>query len=320
MLKIVFFGTPDYVIPVLESLHKSFRSGSETCISAVVTQEPKPVGRKKVLSYSAVDNWAHRRNITILFDPIDLIKNNVQADIGILASYGKIIPKEVIDHFKHGIINIHPSLLPKFRGSSPVQAIIITNSHCGVTFMKLDEYLDHGPIISQSKDTVLEHDNTKTLRERLFLKSAEILPNLILAYIKGKITPKPQEHQLVSFTRQLRKEDGFIPPRIFSLALKAKICKDHWEIGFIKDDNSPFSLQPDAYNLERFIRAMNPWPIAWTYIRESSRQVRLRIFSAQTRKDSDNVPQLIPITVQLEGGKQITWKQLQEGHPGIKFV
>src|SRR3989304_6122301 len=97
-MKIVFFGTPDYVLPVLETLHKAFKS--------------------------AADEWAYSKKIPIFFKPEDIVEKKVKADLGILASYGAIIPKSAIDYLKFGILNIHPSLLPQWRGASPVQATI----------------------------------------------------------------------------------------------------------------------------------------------------------------------------------------------------
>ena len=156
-MKIVFFGTPYYVLPVLESLHKSFRTGNESPIAAVVTQKPSPSGRNQQLSFSAVDDWAHKRNIPKFYNCEELLASGIKADIGVLASFAQIIPIEVLKLFPYGIINIHPSLLPKFRGSSPVQATIITGEEAGCSFIKLDEKLDHGQIISQFKDEVLDN-------------------------------------------------------------------------------------------------------------------------------------------------------------------
>src|SRR3990172_4759611 len=113
-MKIVFLGTPDYVLPILKALYKKYE------IAAAVTQSPKPTGRKKFLTYSPVDTWAHQRKIPVIYD-LDKVP---KADLGVLAAYGKIIPPSVIQNLKSGILNIHPSLLPKYRGASPVQTAI----------------------------------------------------------------------------------------------------------------------------------------------------------------------------------------------------
>src|SRR5689334_24931094 len=106
-MKIVFFGTPEYVLPILKSLHKRFVTGpGKSPIIAVVTQSPKPMGRKQTLTYSAVDKWAHEHKIDTFYQSSDLIKSDIKADIGVLAAYGEIIKKEVIDLFPQGILVI----------------------------------------------------------------------------------------------------------------------------------------------------------------------------------------------------------------------
>ena len=122
-MKIVFFGTPDYVLPVLEALHKKFGGKhGESPIVAVVTQRPRPTGRKQLLTYSPVDTWAHKRDIPIYFNSLDLIKDNVQADLGVLAAYGEILSEEVISFFPHGILNIHPFSGPGGHSRRPAAA------------------------------------------------------------------------------------------------------------------------------------------------------------------------------------------------------
>ncbi len=108
MIKVIFFGTPDYVIPIVEKLHKNFK------LVAVVTQPPKLVGRKQLRTFTAIDDWAHKRKIPVI---VDLGEELPVADLGVVASYGRIIPETILNHFKDGVLNIHPSLLPKYRGA-----------------------------------------------------------------------------------------------------------------------------------------------------------------------------------------------------------
>src|SRR5688572_6648077 len=112
MLKVIFFGTPDYVLPVLEDLYKYHK------LVAVVTQPPRLAGRKQIKTFSPVDHWAHKRKIPVF---TELREKLPEANLGVVAAYGKIIPKHTIEHFTNGILNIHPSLLPKYRGASPIQ-------------------------------------------------------------------------------------------------------------------------------------------------------------------------------------------------------
>ena len=236
-MRIIFFGTPDYVIPVLEKLNKYHE------IVAVVTQSPKPVGRDKTLTYSAVDSWAFKKHIIRNFDYTDL----PEADMGVCASFGMIIPQVILDKFKYGIINIHPSLLPQFRGSSPIQATLISGTNpTGVTIMKMVNKLDAGPILTQFREEVLEDDTNETLRSRLFEKSADVLLEMIPAYIDGKITLKPQDETKATMTKMVKREDGLVD-----------LYKDDQEL------------------IWRKFRAYSPWPGIWTNLNSK----RLKIIS-----------------------------------------
>ena len=318
-MRIVFFGTPDYVLPILDSLHKEFRVKNEKSpVVAVVTQSPKPIGREKFIHYSEVDTWAYKRKIPVFFDSRELVKNNIEADIGILAAYGSIIPKDVIEYFAKGILNIHPSLLPAWRGASPVQATIVAgDTTIGATIIKLDEELDHGPIISQFKEEVIPNDTTDTLRNRLFERAAEVIKTLLPAYLKGKITPRPQEHEKATFTTLLKKDHGFIPPKYFSATLQGEAFKGKWEIGFIKD----CTLNPNPFTLERFIRAMQPWPTAWSTIRIPGDKETKRLKILKTHLDSLTISHqsLIIDEVQLEGKTPVSWKQFKEAYSTAIF-
>lgn len=322
-MKIVFFGTPEYILPIVGAIHKAFKTKEgKSPVSSIVTQKPKPVGRKKVLTYSPIDSWAHKKKIPIFYKSEDIVKNNVEADLGILAAYGEIIPQSVISHFKFGIVNIHPSLLPKYRGASPVQASIVSgDSQTGVTIIKLDEKLDHGPIISQFSEEVLPDDTTASLRARLFERASEVLVTLIPAYLAGKITLRNQEDNAATFTTQIIKAHGLIPPEYIAATLQGQSFKGRWKIPFIKN----YTLTPNPYSLEHFIRAMDPWPGAWTLLRLSSsgQAKRLKILKAHVeevpKKSSVISHQLVLEEVQLEGKNPVSWKQLKEGYASVMF-
>ena len=343
-MKIVFFGTPDYVLPILKSLHKTFRTKTgDSPITAVVTQRPRPVGRKKILTYSAVDVWAHKRKIPVYYDSTELIKKHIRADLGVLESYGNIIPASVINHFPNGILNAHPSLLPKFRGASPVQATIVAGEKItGVTTIALDQKLDHGPVVSQFKVEILSTDTTDSLRRRLFEKSVEELSTLIPPYLQGKITPRKQDDSKATFTTRIRKQDAFILPNYLNAAFKGSTLKTKWEIPFMKTKDSQallspegqasliknYTLTPTPYTLGRFIRAMQPWPIAWTEVKlkvqsEKFKVKRLKILKAHlerpTTNDQRSTVKLTLDEVQLEGKNPVSWKQLIQGYATVMF-
>ena len=335
-MNIIFFGTPNYVLPVLKKIHKKYlsRSGSSPII-AVVTQESKKTGRNQILEYSAVDEWAHKRKIPIHFDPMDIVKKYPNAELGILASFGKIIPKQVIEHFEHGILNVHPSLLPYWRGASPVQASIIEGGTVGSTIMLLDEKLDHGPIIDQFEDKLLEDDTTVSLRNRLFERSADVLVSLIPAYVNNKINLEEQVHENATFTTQIKKDDAFINPQAINSTLQGLPFKGVWKIPFMKD----FTTHYTPTTVHNFIRAMQPWPQAWTTVRLRSGDLetkRLKLLKSclepldankftdpdlDTRHDPPHTNhRLVLSEVQLEGKTAVSWRQFKEGYPDFTFT
>lgn len=169
--------------------------------------------------------------------PADKLKDQIpsNADVAIVAYYGAIIPQEIIDIFPKGLLNIHPSLLPKYRGPSPAASAILNgNKTTGVTIFKLDEKMDHGPIVAQRSLPVYSYDTRHTFLKRLFSTGAEVLVNILPDYLEGKIEPTPQNHSQATYTQMLTKEDGRV----------------NWDASDKK--------------IERQIRALTPWPGAWT--------------------------------------------------------
>lgn len=309
-MKVIFWGTPEYVLPVAEALDKQFNRGREKQLVGVVTQTPKPAGRQKWLAYSPIDKWAYQKKITVYYEP-----NKVpEADLGVLAAYGEIIPKAVIDKFKHGILNVHPSLLPKWRGASPVQAAIIAGEpETGVSVIKLDEKLDHGAIVSSFREKISDTDTTEALRERLFIRSGQFLINLIPNYINKKIQLKEQDHTSATFSKTITKKDGYIQPQILEAAVSnSQFLISNVEVGFIKD----YSVKPDVQFVDRFIRTMWPWPIAWSLLRLSSsgQAKRLKILKARVEEE-----RLVLEEVQVEGKNPVSWEQFKDGYPEAKL-
>lgn len=300
-MKIVFFGTPDYVLPILNLVHKKYvAKNGDSPIVAVVTASPKPTGRKQYMEFSAVDKWAHEHHIPVFYKADDLVENEVVADLGILESYGEILSEKVIKMFPHGILNAHPSLLPKWRGASPVQATILTGEEItGGTIIKLDEKVDHGPIISQFKEEVREDDTTGTLRPRLFERSGEVLIDLLEPYLAGKITPRPQDDSQATFTKQITKSEGFVDLK-----------------------------KEEPEKIERMIRAFDPWPGVWTTVVTSDKKQvtrkRLKILKAHIEKQINKltnqpIDSLVLDEVQLEGKNPVSWKQFKEAYPDSNF-
>lgn len=160
-----------------------------------------------------------------------------QLSIGVVAYYGAIIPQEIIDLFPKGILNIHPSLLPKYRGPSPVASAILNGDETtGVTIFRIDEEMDHGPILAQEQLPVYSNDTRDTLLTRLFSAGAELLTGILPDYLSGQLTPTPQNHAQATYTKMITKEDGRID----------------WNASDVE--------------IERQIRALTPWPGTWAKI------------------------------------------------------
>ena len=321
-MNVVFLGTPDYVLPVFETLR---RKNSFT-ITAIVTQSPKPVGREKVVTPSPVDVWARKNKVPVFYNSANFLKSDIKADIGILAALHERLSKKMINYFPHGILNIHLSLLPKYRSSSCVQAAIINgNKYTGVTVIKLDEQLDHGPIVSQFKEKILPTDTTGSLRKRLFQIQAKTFPAILTNYLAEKIKLCKQNHSQATYANMLKKSDAFIPPSFIANAMKVESRKEYveWEIKFLKS----YMLHATCYMLHNFIRAMQPWPVAWTLLRlnSSGQTKRLKILKAHIEKSRtiNHQPLIIKLVlddVQLEGKKPVSWEQFKKGYPEVEFT
>lgn len=303
VLKIIFFGTPDYVFPVLDALHTNFQ------LVAVVTQEPKQAGRKMEKVASPVESWAKTHGVPVIYNFTS--QKLPTADVAVVASFGIIIPVKTIDHFQGRIINIHPSLLPKYRGASPVQAAILSGENeTGVTFIQMDEKLDHGPIAQQITEPILPTDTLQTLRARLFQLSAHEVSPLVHRTAEGKLKVTQQDHKCATFTRTIKKEDSYIDPKYIKAAITAKSQSESISFSFLKETS--FALTPEL--IERLVRSMNPWPLVWTHITIGTSKKRLMILQAHVSEGK-----LLLDQVQLEGKNPVLWKQFTEGYPKARF-
>lgn len=227
--QIVFFGSSAYVLPVLQRLQKHFS------VLLVVTTEKNPT--------DAIPNYCNTHAIPFICvtslknHEVEITLQNTQAPLAVLADFGIIIPSSVIQLFPKGIINIHPSLLPKYRGATPGHTALANgDTETGISIMLLDTKLDHGPLLAQEKETILPSDTAKSLYERLFTKSADLLIPTLTSYLSEKIIPKPQEESQATYTQILSKESGYI------------------------DSINP----PTREKLNNLIRAYFPWPGVWT--------------------------------------------------------
>src|SRR5436309_2919223 len=233
-MRIVFMGTPESAVPSLRRLLDDRHE-----IVAVWTQPDKPAGRGKQLHQSPVKEFALRYNLTIhqpakikTQEAKDLFASH-KADAAVIVAYGKILPSEFLNAYKHGCINVHFSLLPKYRGAAPVNwAIVNGETEIGVTTMRIVEELDAGPILLQSGTTIGESENAPELLMRLAEMGAEVLSETL--HNLNAIEPRLQRDADATFAPILKREDGLID----------------WSM--------------DAFAIERHVRGFQPWPNAYT--------------------------------------------------------
>lgn len=211
-----FFGTSDFSVKVLGILIENGYTPN-----LVVTVPDKPQGRKMILTPSPIKVFTQKNNLKI-DQPKTLSDYKLPVDdcqFFLVASYGKIIPKSILDIPKFGTLNIHPSLLPKFRGSSPIQSFILSGEEkTGVTIMLMDEQVDHGPILAQknledslqNKNEFFKLLNAKQLEQKLAELGGQMLIDVIPKWINGEIRPLEQDHSQATFTKKITKEDGLV--------------------------------------------------------------------------------------------------------------
>ncbi|MDO8663549.1 MAG: methionyl-tRNA formyltransferase [Candidatus Wildermuthbacteria bacterium] len=229
-LKIIFIGTPEFGATILKGLiDAKYRP------VLVITETDKPVGRKQIITPPPTKILAQKYNIPLLqperIENCKLKIENLKPDLGIVAAYGQILPRNILDIPKYGCLNVHPSLLPKYRGPSPIQTAILNgDKETGVTIMKMDEKMDHGKIISNSKFLISNKITNFELTKQLAETGAELLIKTIPDWVEGKIKPQEQNEAQATYTKLLKKEDGRID----------------WN-------------QPADY-IDRQTRALNPWP------------------------------------------------------------
>jgi len=233
--RLIFMGTPRFALPSLERLREEYE------VVAVVTRPDRAVGRGRRISFSPVKEVALALGIPVM-QPHSLKKEEVVASllelephVIVVAAYGQILPPEVLAIPPFGCLNVHASLLPKYRGGSPVAgALLAGGEETGITIMLMDEGMDTGPILAQARQPIAPEDNQGSLTEKLAYLGADLLLETLPLWLKGEIAPQPQEDDRATYTRILKKEDGVI-------------------------DWSKSSVE-----IWRQVRAYNPWPGAYT--------------------------------------------------------
>ncbi|MDY0023623.1 MAG: methionyl-tRNA formyltransferase [Candidatus Izemoplasmatales bacterium] len=296
-MKICFMGSMDFAVTILEGLHQKYG------VDLVVTQPDKPVGRKKVIQGTPVRDKALELGIE-LFQPKSIRKDNLRIlkddfDLIIVAAYGQIIPEEILYHGKYQAINVHASLLPKYRGGSPMhKAIINGDKISGVSIIFMEKKLDSGDILAQRACEITEEENVLSLERKLSVIGRDLLLETLEILFLGKVKAIKQNIEEVTYAFNFKNEDLIID---FNKSAK------------------------DIYN---FIRGLNPWPISYFEIDGK----KLKVFESSYLEEnlSSNVGEVVKISkdglfiqtkqgiinlkrVQLEGKKEMDINSFMNG-------
>ena len=332
-LRILFLGTAELSCASLQAL----AGDPQFQIAAVVTQPDRPKGRALKPQPSPVKSLALRLGLPVLQpertrdEEFIAELSALQPDLIVVVAYGQILPPAILDLPRHGCLNVHPSLLPKYRGAAPIQwAIANGDTGTGVTIMKMDAGLDTGDIIAMSRTPIQPEDDSATLHDRLAQLGAELLAQTIPDYVTGKIQPVPQPAAGASYAAKIKKEDGRI------------------------DWNRP------AREIWNRLRAFTPWPGAFTFLRGAEHQLGanlpapkraesvlgapkpllLKIWKAEVVERSGRAGEILSVDktgivvgcgqyalrileLQREGGRRLTAAEFLAGHPmkpGERFL
>lgn len=285
-INFVFFGTSEFSVDVLNQLKIA-----DFLPDLIVTTPDSLQGRGMKLTPCAVKVWAEENKIKNIQPErlsgdfaaqLKSYKNesgeNLNWDVFIVVSYGKIIPQEILDIPARGVLNVHPSLLPLHRGPSPIETAILNDElKTGVTIMLIDEKVDHGPIVAQEVVEFSEWENKKVVSEKLAEVGGKILAKILPPYISGEITPTPQNHDLATFTKKIEKSDAEI---------------------FLSDSDS----NSDRKNFLK-IMAYTPQPGAFFFTEKDGKKIRVKITDAKYENGALEILRVIP-----EGKKEQDFK------------
>jgi len=315
-MRIVFMGTADFGEPCLEALVGS----REHLVVGVVTQPDRPVGRRQMMTPPPIKTLALKHGLPV-FQPEKIRRPEAVAQLRELApelvvvvAYGQILPKEVLDLPKLGCVNVHASLLPRWRGASPIQAALLAGDEVtGVTTMLLDEGMDSGPMLLRERVEIDLDDNAATLHDKLAVVGGKLLLRTIAGITSGTLQPTPQPSEDVTYAPKIKKEDGLVD----------------W-------------TQP-ARRIRNRLRAFTPWPGLFTILATDAGSRVLRIWLAEaesqpaardasagtvTAADDNGIVvatgegALIIRELQMEGSRRMSVAEFLRGHrleTGVKF-
>ena len=312
MLRIVFMGTPDIACPTLEAL----ATAPDFQVVGVVVQPDKPKGRDLKLQAPPVKELALRLGLPVLQperarnEPFIAQLRELRLDLIVVLAYGQILPQAILDLPTHGCLNVHTSLLPRWRGAAPIQwAILEGDAATGVTIMRMDAGLDTGGIVATRATPIAPDDTAQTLHDRLAFLGAELIVQTIPRYTAGELPPRSQPSDGVTYARKLTKDDGRLDWSQSALALHNRL------------------------------RAFTPWPGTFTFVPAQPKPLLLKVWRAELVRGGDlqSLPPALPgqvlsadksglviachegalrlAEVQKEGSRRMTAAEFLAGHP-----
>ncbi|MFA6608808.1 MAG: methionyl-tRNA formyltransferase [Candidatus Paceibacterota bacterium] len=283
-----FFGTGALAESVLATL---VRNGYTP--SLIVTKPDSPQGRHMLMTAPHIKTWADMKGIPT-FQPASLrdISSNSplhaeKFDLFIVASYGKIIPEEILNLPKHGILNVHPSLLPLYRGPSPIESVLLDgNITTGVSIMRLDKEMDHGPILVQSAFIIPAEATSGTLEVSCGQLGGDMLVQILPSYVEGNLIPKEQEHS------------------------KATVCKK------IEKSMGEIKTTDKADDIRRKFRALTPWPGLYFFTKHDDKQIRVKVTGVDLVTDFESTATAKDVITSVipEGKKEMNWESFLRGY------
>jgi len=277
MTNIVFMGTPKFAVPILRHLYNKFN------IKCVFTQPPSKSNRGQKFTKSPIHISAEELNLKIktpknIHEEFEYLKE-LNLDLGIVVAYGQILPKKVLNLSKKGFLNIHASLLPKWRGAAPIQRSILSNEkETGVSFMKINEKLDSGPICSKYKIEISDQDNTEILSEKLSNLSAEKIFENVQKILKDEAIFEDQNEAQATYAKKIKKNEG----------------KINWK--------------EDAYIILAKVNGLYPKPGCWFNFENNRYKILKAVLSGQNKKPGEILDEKLTISC---GSKSIKVIKIQ---------
>ena len=320
-LKLAYFGSPNFSATFLTLLREHAQELNIT-IEIVFTQPNRPAGRKLLWQPTPVKKVCQEASILVYDKPLkenpaeirDLFDTH-SIDLAILCAFNEIIPSDLLAKPKYGFWNIHPSLLPQYRGPSPIAyPLILGDTSTGVTLMQMDSTMDTGDIIGQVEFPLEESDTQQIVLNKVPSYAFDLVSKYLPTV--GQDTYTKQDAHLATYTRKLKRKDGYIELSLLKKLLNQEtVSVSTFQIVFDYYNMNYSRTSPEHINIQDLFhvwKGVHPWPGVWTTVQTPEGEKRLKLIEMQTADGEPTITQ-----VQMEGRNVVTLKEFQESYPGI---